>query len=167
MILTALFFVSGAGIVAITVAKRIEERRKKTNFVLRAIARGNEHAHEYRHGALHAYTVGKERADFWLRKQLPLRSKNWWYKLVSFVEERSNQYLGEMRDAKLFKRSDGLSEFFKNISEIEKGNGELHDEVYSEPQPSLEATLMVTPVESEKKKRIYTRRKKLEVVEME
>ena len=32
-----------------------------------------------------------------------------------------------MRDSKLLKKSDGISEFFKNMSNIEKGNGEIHD----------------------------------------
>ena len=34
-----------------------------------------------------------------------------------------------MRDSRLIKRSDGISEFFKNMSEIEKGNGEIHKDL--------------------------------------
>lgn len=165
MALVLIFVLSGAGIITLTLAKRFQEKKKKNVFILRAISRGNERVHDYHHRAINTYSVGKERMDFWVRKQLPLRTKNIWYKMVAYIQERGNEYIGEMRNVKLLKRTDGLSEFFKNISEIEKGTGEINDS-YTEPTPTVVTSIPVTPMIKVSKPRAPKKRK-LVVIETE
>ena len=56
-----------------------------------------------------------------------MHSKNSSNKLLSYLAEKKEKYINNMRDSRLLKKSDGISEFFKNMSSIEKGNGEIHD----------------------------------------
>jgi len=58
--------------------------------------------------------------------------------MTSFLKERREQYVNIMRDSRLLKKSDGISEFFKNMSDVEKGNGEIHDTFESGSQNTEE-----------------------------
>lgn len=180
MLSFALFAFSGVAIIALTLSKRFEERQreKKGVFILKLISRTDEHVRHFHHEALLYYTHGKDKFAFWFKKQMPLKAKSLANKSVSYLQEKTVKHLGNIRNSRHIKKSDGISEFFKNISDIEKGNGELHDEVYTEPtaptpevvpEPVLSNAIetSVTTEPPVKKKRSYTRRKKVKVIEAE
>ena len=154
MVTFALFITSGAGIITLTLAKRFEEKRRKSNFILRAVSRGDERFRDYHARALYSYTTGKERTALIVTKQLPLKTKSLWNRFAAYVSERANEYMGDMRDTKLLKRSDGISEFFKNISDIEKGSGEINESFQSEVSntntspEAIEASTIIADIEA-------------------
>lgn len=124
---TVLFTVSGLAILALVVTKSLEEKRKRSFFVSRAISRGDANVREFYHRLVHFYSTSKEKGLFFFNKQIPIHSRNFLNKLFSFLKEKQEQYLGNMRDARILKKSDGISEFFKNMSNVEKGNGEINE----------------------------------------
>jgi len=138
MIPFTLFILSGTAIATLLLAKRVEEKRRKTNFILKAISKGDERFRTIHHKSIHSYSIGKERLAFWLKKQLPMRSKNLWNKFQALVAQTADKYMGDIRNSRLLKKPDGISEFFKNISEIEKGGGEIN-EVYLEEKQIAES----------------------------
>ncbi len=145
----SIFILSGAGIVTLTVSKRLEEKKKQPTLVLRAVSRGDERVREIHHQALHHYSHSKDRFSFWFKKQMPLKLKSFWNRFLAYMQNKSVRYLGDVRNSRLLKKSDGISEFFKNISEVEKGGGEINDEVYTiepiaAPEPVI--TMTVEPV---------------------
>ena len=150
-----LFILSGLVIATMLVAKRVGERKKTGVFFLKIISRGDERARELHHQAIHQYSVNKERAYLLVTKQMPIRARNYWNKFQVQVREAAEKYSGDIRNSRLLKRSDGISEFFKNISDIEKG-GEIN-EVYED----RESVVLEIP-----KKRV-PRKKKVAVVESE
>jgi hypothetical protein len=127
MITLVLFAVSGVAIVTITAAKRVEERKRTTVFILRLISLGDERLRNLHHEALRHYSYGKEKGGFWVKKQLPLKLKSISNRFQAFLGEKATEYLGDMRGSRLLKRSDGISEFFKSIREVEKGGGEINE----------------------------------------
>ena len=127
-----LFAFSGAVLVILTTAKIVEGKRRKTFFVLKAISRGDKRLRELKEKALHSYSQSKERTAISLKKQLPLRVRSMWNKTLIWSKDSAQKLIGDLRDSRLLKkRTDGMSEFFKNISDLEKGNGEIND-VYEE-----------------------------------
>ncbi len=138
--LTTTFILSGAVIAILLVAKRVEEKKKRPVFILNLISKGDEHARSLHHEAVRLYSIGKENAAFLVRKQLPRYSRSSINKMLARLEERVDKHFHSIRDSRLLKKSDGISEFFKNISEVEKGGGELHDDIYDE-----EAQGIITP----------------------
>ncbi|OHB10189.1 MAG: hypothetical protein A3G05_00380 [Candidatus Zambryskibacteria bacterium RIFCSPLOWO2_12_FULL_45_14] len=137
MITISIFTVSGLSIVLLIVAKKIEEKRKKPLFISNLISRGDIHIRKFYHTAVHLYSEGKEKGLFLLKKQIPIHSRNSLNKTISFLKEKRGQYINNMRDSRLLKKSDGISEFFKNMSEVEKGNGTIHD-VYEDSSQNIE-----------------------------
>ena len=129
MIITSLFAFSGLSIILLLVAKRLEEKRKRIFFISNAISKGDTRIRGLYLKVVRLYSEGKERISFFYKKQIPIHSRNSLNKLLIFIRKRREQYVVSMRDAKLLKKSDGISEFFKNMSEIEKGNGEIHDSI--------------------------------------
>ena len=127
MIATSIFTISGLSIITLVVAKKLEEKRKKSFFILNVISKRDTRIRELYHRAVSLYSEGKEKSSFFFKRQIPIHSKNYFNKLLSFLKEKREQYVVKMRDSRLLKKSDGISEFFKNMSEIEKGNGEIHD----------------------------------------
>ncbi|MEK7135384.1 MAG: hypothetical protein AAB780_01625 [Patescibacteria group bacterium] len=123
----SLFVISGVAIATLTVSKRIEEKKKQTPIVLRAVSKGDERVRALHHHALHQYSHGKDKFAFWFKKQLPLKLKSFWNRFQAYARERSTEYLGDVRGSRLLKKSDGISEFFKSVSEIEKGVGEINE----------------------------------------
>jgi len=85
---------------------------------------------------VHLYFEGKERSSFLIKRQIPLHSKNFSNKLTVYLREKRIRYFNNMRDSRLLKKSDGISEFFKNMSNLEKGNGEINDVYYDGSQNS-------------------------------
>lgn len=135
MIITSFFAVSGFSIILLLVSKRLEEKRKKTFFISNIISKGDTHIRELYQKVVRLYSEGKETISFFYKKRVPIHSKNSLNKLLIFLRKRREQYIVSMRDSKLLKKPDGISEFFKNMSEIEKGNGEIHD-VYDDASPN-------------------------------
>ena len=127
MVTITLFTFSGAVLIILTLAKRMEEKKRKANFVLRAISMGDERARALHHQAVHLYSQGKERVSLLVKKQLPMRSRNIFNKLVTLLQEQSNRYAGNMRDSRLLRKSDGISEFFKNMADSERERGEINE----------------------------------------
>lgn len=149
----SIFILSGVGIVTLTVAKRLEEKKRHQTLVLRAVSRGDERMREIHHKALHHYSHSKDRFAFWFKKQLPLKLRSFWNRFQVYIGQKSVEYLGDVRNSRLLKKSDGISEFFKNISEIEKGAGEINESLQSnnedlymaEPDPSYEPVVLSSP----------------------
>src|SRR3989344_4204635 len=129
MIITSFFAFSGLSIILLLVAKRLEEKRKRIFFISNAISKGDTRIRGLYIKVVRLYSEGKERISFFYKKQIPIHSRNSLNKLLIFIRKRREQYAVSMRDAKLLKKSDGISEFFTNMSELEKGNGEIHDSV--------------------------------------
>ena len=127
MIVVSIFTISGLVMVLLLVAKKLEEKRRRPFFILKAISKGDIHIREFYHHAVRLYSEGKEKALFFFKRRIPIHSRNSLNKLLSFLREKREQYVGNMRNSRLLKKSDGISEFFKNMSNIEKGNGEIHD----------------------------------------
>ena len=93
MFTIALFLLSGIVLATIMLAKRMEEKRRKTPliFVLRAISRGDERLREFNHQAVHFYSQGKEKAVFFITKQLPMRSRISITKVLNLLRERTER----------------------------------------------------------------------------
>lgn len=127
MTLIAIFAISGLSLATLLVAKSLERRRKRPLFILSLISKGDMRTRELYHKLVHAYYDGKEKAGFLITKQLPMRLKNFANKSATFIETKRAEYLNRMRDSRLIKKQEGISEFFKNMSEVEKGGGEIND----------------------------------------
>jgi len=125
MFLTIVFLLSGLALVVLVGAKYLEERRGERILVLNLISKGDLHVRNLSHRAAHEYTELREKAEFFVKKQLPMYSKSLLNKSQTLVQEKSAKYLELIRDSKLLKKSDGISEFFKNVSKVERGNGEI------------------------------------------
>ncbi|MEX2013579.1 MAG: hypothetical protein WD897_01545 [Parcubacteria group bacterium] len=123
----AIFIISGLAIVLFVAAKKWENKRKELSFVLNVISKGDKHTREFYQRAVRFYSEGKEKISFFFKKQIPIHSKNSLNKAVAFLKAKREQYIVSMRDSRLLKKPDGISEFFKNMSDVEKGNGEIHD----------------------------------------
>src|SRR5258706_14667074 len=115
MFITVLFFFSGLALAVIMLAKRFQEKKRKTLFILHLVSRGDERVRELHHQAVRFYSTGKEKAAFFVKKRLPMRSKHSLNKLVSRFEEQVERYIGNIRGSKMLNKPDGISEFFKNL----------------------------------------------------
>lgn len=135
MIVVSFFTISGFAITSLLVAKKWGEKRRKPFLILYIISKGDIRIRGLYHQAVHLYSEGKERVLFFFKKQISIHFRNSLNKLLTFLRTKREQYLVTMRDSKLLKKSDGISEFFKNMSNIEKGNGEIND-VYEDTSPN-------------------------------
>lgn len=116
-----LFAISGTAIIALLAAKKLQERGRNPLFLFRWITRSDERIRDWHQKALNMYSEGKEKISFFATRQIKLHSKNTFNKLVAFLKEKREQYENNMRNSRLLKKSDGISEFFKSMSDIEKG----------------------------------------------
>ncbi len=147
MVTFALFILSGTIIAVLAIAKRMEEKRRQTPLVLRAVSHGDERIRKFHHEALFQYSQAKDKSAFYLKKQLPLKLKSLINKLNAYAKEKGVEYFGDMRGARLLKKPDGISEFFKNISEIEKGTGEINESLPPELQEDFQVETAEKPIE--------------------
>lgn len=140
MILIYLFILAGIVIATLLLAKRIEEKRRKNVFFLRVISRGDVKIRELHNNVVRLYSTSKEKTSFFVGRQLPRYSRSSLNKAVAKFEENMQVYLERLRDSKIIKKKDaGISEFFKNMSEVEKGTGEINDNIYiGETEPIRE-----------------------------
>ena len=169
MIAISLFTLSGVILAVIMIAKRMEERKKTGVFILKAISRGDALVREFHHQAVHLYSTGKEKAVFFVKKQVPMHSKISLIKVLNILKDRTERHIGNIRDSRLLKKSDGISEFFKNMNEVEKGAGEINESYFEEGKIDIEPIIESIPVVEEVleipkpktvRKRTYTPRKK-------
>lgn len=121
MTLNIIFALSGLSIAALIAAKVWEDKHKRKPFLLRWVSLSDEHMRVLSHEMAHKYAEFKEAAHFFVTKQLPLHSRNFVNKTQATAKERVQKYIGDIRGSKLLKKNDGLSEFFKTISERENG----------------------------------------------
>lgn len=171
MTLSYLFFFSGIMTAILLIAKRMEEKRKTDVFLLKLISRSDERVRNLHQEAVRHYSLFKERGHFLFFKQLPRYSRSSLNKALSKFEENMRRYLDRLRDSRLLKENEGISEFFKNMSEVEKGSGEIHENLVGEDSGfviqdlSMNLAVPEQPIKA-KPKRKYTRRK-VKVVEVE
>ncbi len=146
MVSFALFIFSGITLATLLLAKRVENRSGRRGFLLRAISKSDRQIRELFHRVLDFYSLGRERSLFIIQKQLPMRAKRELGKAQTYIQEKIEGQFGNVRNARLIKKQEGISEFFKNISEIEKGGGELHEEIYAPYAGEVpEATVTISP----------------------
>lgn len=121
MIPIIIFYFSGAVIVLLLSAKVWECKRERPLSFLSIISRGDARFRQFSHDATHTYSEWKERGAFLIKKQLPLRTRNIVNKSKVYVDKKTKKYLGDIRNTRLLHpKKDGISEFFKNISNAEK-----------------------------------------------
>jgi len=123
MALTIIFAVSGLCVVILLLTKMQELKHKKSMFPLNFISKSDHRIREITHLATHHYSELKEKGEFMLKKQLPLHSKNIYNKTKALVNEKVEKHLGDIRNTRLLgNKKDGISEFFKNLSDKENGD---------------------------------------------
>lgn len=123
------FIASGVLIIILIIAKVWEEKNRKSFFVLRGISKGDAQIRELSQNAAHIYADWREKIRFIVKRQLPLHTKNTLNKTITLVGEKSKQYIGDIKEGRMFgKKSEGISEFLKDISEMEKENGAVENE---------------------------------------
>ena len=130
------FYISGALIVALLVLKHIEITKREKPRVLEIISSKDSHLRLLHKNILLKYLDLKKDVSFFFSKQVPLYTRNKLNKLFTLMRTEMRKRVSNIRDSKLLKRSDGISEFFKNISEIEKGNGATN-ETYEGEGPKI------------------------------
>ena len=130
----AICAISGNALNPHHVAKKFEEGRSKQLFVFTWITKIDGLIRDWHHHSLHTYSEGKEKISFFVTKQVKLHSKNTFNKLVTFLKEKREHYENNMRNSRLLKKSDGISEFFKSMSEVEKGNGSIDESLEDSSQ---------------------------------
>src|SRR3989344_4314724 len=123
----AIFAISGTAIITLLVAKKFEEGREGRLFIFCWITKGDAHIRCWHHKVLRWYSEGKEKISFIAKRQVPIHSKNLFNKLVTYLKEKRDQYENNMRNSRLLKKPAGISEFFKSMSDIEKGNGAIDE----------------------------------------
>lgn len=121
------FAVSGLVIVLLLATKALEQNRRKHYFLTRLISRGDTYVREVYHRVVNSYFEFKEWFMVFFKKQLPLRSRNVLNKFTFYLKEKREVYLQGMRDSRLIKKREGISEFLKNVSNTERGNGEINE----------------------------------------
>jgi hypothetical protein len=123
MLTLTTFIVSGVMIVILLAGKVWEEKNRKSFFLLRWISKGDERFREFSQTSAHKYADLKEEAGFIIKRQVPLHTRNIANKTYSQIEEKSKKFLSNLKEGKLFGgKSEGISEFLKDISEMEKDN---------------------------------------------
>lgn len=133
MILNIIFVISLLGILTLVVSKMLEEKSKKRPIFLRLVSLGDERVRNATIEFAHLYSEWKERGKFFLENQLPLHSKNLMNKAATLVKDKFEKHVGDIRGSKFLKKSDGLSEYFKSISEKDN-EGRIDDEVSESSQ---------------------------------
>ena len=108
-------------------AKLIEEKRHKQIFVLGIISMGNESVRRYTRLITHKYSEFRTRLELTLSKRLPNQFKVLSNRAGNFLKEYVEYYTEKARNSRLLKRNGGISEFFKSISEVERGGGTINE----------------------------------------
>jgi hypothetical protein len=115
---TVVFFGSGAGLVLLLL---------RPSFITSLISKGDSHARHLSHSLTHYYSELKDRALFFVEKQLPLHTRNFINKALTYIQNKVEHHIGNMRNSRLLKKESGISEYFKSMAEVEKGNGQIDE----------------------------------------
>ncbi|MEX2010430.1 MAG: hypothetical protein WD874_01335 [Parcubacteria group bacterium] len=93
-------------------------KTRRNSPILSLISLGDVKMRDLTHDAAHWYSYGKEKGAFIIKKQVPLHSRNLLNKSVQTTREKGLALVTEIKQS-VFKKNDGLSEFFKSISDKE------------------------------------------------
>jgi len=133
MALIIIFALSGICLVILLSTKMSELKHRRTFFPLNFISKSDHRIREITHLATHHYSEFKERGEFVLTKQLPLHSKNILNKTKTLIKEKVEKHLGDIRNTRLLgNKKDGISEFFKNLSDKERTGIEAGEKLENE-----------------------------------
>lgn len=138
MTLVVIFIVSGLIMILLITVKGLAEKRGRPFLVLEMISRGDIRIREFYHRVIHFYSESKEHALFFCQRQWPTQLRYFSNKLRAFLKEKREQYSHSMRDSRLLRKSDGISDFFKSLSKTERGNGEINDVFENDSQNTKE-----------------------------
>ncbi len=127
MFLSIVFLICGVVIAALIGAKIVEGRNKRKPAILRLISLGDERTRDLTQRFAHFYSEKKAKMGFFIEKQLPFKTKTLINKANTYIKEKAEKHIGDIRGSKFLRKSDGISEFFKNISEKENGGRIDHD----------------------------------------
>jgi hypothetical protein len=117
-----IFALTGAVIVLLIAAKSFELKRGKHFVIFRLISLGDSSLRALLHSSATLYTTAKERTLFFLKKQLPLKTRSYWNRLLAFLKDKTDKNLVRMRDIKIIRpRKQNISEFFRNLPKKETG----------------------------------------------
>jgi hypothetical protein len=130
MTLSIIFLVSGVVVAMLVSAKHIEMRTRRPLILLSLISKGDTQVRELSQYTTHTYSELKDKTAFFIEKQLPLHSKNLYNKSKVYLRDEFQARIGDIRGSRLLKKPDGISEFFRNMAEIEKGGGEINDTAF-------------------------------------
>lgn len=120
MTLTIIFALSGIGLIVLILVKMKALQTKKPALLLGLISLGDHRVRDVYQKTTHHYSEVKEKGRVLLTKQLPMHSKNFLNKAETLVKEKSEKYLGNIRNSRLLNsKKEGLSEFFKNLRDKE------------------------------------------------
>lgn len=136
MTLTIIFAISGTAILVLLLAKRLEIESGRSVFLFNAISRSDVHVREISHRLAHKYVEGKEKLNFFFKKQLSLKTRSFINRSRVQVQEKIREYIGDIRNSRLLRKNEGISEFLKNMSEVEKGNGQI-DETFENSEEEV------------------------------
>lgn len=125
MALTIIFALSGVGIILLILVKLRALQTKKPAILLGLISLGDHRVRNVYQKTTHHYSEVKEKGRVLVTKQIPMHSKNLLNKAETLVKEKSEKYLGNIRNTRLLNnKREGLSEFFKNLSDKENGDSQ-------------------------------------------
>ncbi len=125
MITTTIFILSGVGIVVMLLVKMKALKTRKQTLLLGLISLGDYRVRNVYQKMTHHYSEVKEKGRVLVTKQLPMHSKNLLNKAETLVKDKSEKYLSNIRNSRLLNnRKEGLSEFFKNLSDKENGDSQ-------------------------------------------
>ncbi len=125
MTLTIIFALSGIGLIILILVKMKTLQTKKPDLLLGLISLGDHRVRNVYQKTTHHYSEVKEKGIVLVTKQLPMHSKNILNKAEILVKEKSEKYLGNIRNSRLLNnKKKGLSEFFKNLSDKENGDSQ-------------------------------------------
>jgi hypothetical protein len=142
----SLFILSGITIIALTLAKRFELKKRRALFFLTTIGRADERAKDLHHQLVGIYAGGKDKLIFFFKKELPLKVKKRSITVLTFFKNKIEERLGNIRNSRDINKQDGISEFFKTMGEVERGGGEINDEVYLEEVESVTHKVLSRPI---------------------
>lgn len=114
-------------------SKIYEIKNNKKIVIFETVSHFDHNIRNLFHNAGHIYLDYKQIFLIFVKHQLPLHSKNVFNKTQIFFKEKIEKYIGNIRASKLLSdKSDGVSEFFKNISNIENKNSNDKEQVNKE-----------------------------------
>ena len=113
MITIYIFSASGFAILLLVTTKRLQQKLKKPFFVFNIISKADTQIRALYQKLVHFYSDSKEKTSFLIEKQIPIHSKNALNKSISFLKEKREQYIGNIRNSRLLKKPEGKKKNLK------------------------------------------------------